>query len=75
MDIFARYRPLRMTHKGGDGDLGEAQVITDAGEAVAQNMRSDAFEGRAQEYLVPMVWKAVSSPRGPGNTYVPLSSP
>ena len=30
-----------MADEGGDGDLGEAEIVRDAGEAVAQDMRGD----------------------------------
>lgn len=42
-----------MSDKGGDGDLGEAEVVGNAGEAVPQDVRCDVPERRFREELLP----------------------
>ena len=54
VDVVARDRSLRMADQGGDGDLRETEIVRDAGEAVAENVRGDVGQGRVREDLLPV---------------------
>lgn len=41
MDVLARDRAFDMPNQGGNRDLGEPQIVRDAGEAVPQTVRGD----------------------------------
>jgi len=43
--------------EGGDGRFGEAEVVGDAGEAVAQDVRRDVRQRGLGEDLIPMTGK------------------
>ena len=44
-----------MTDQRGDGDLGEAEIVCDAGEAVTQDVRRYICQRRVPENLPPVI--------------------
>ena len=58
VNIFARHRTFGVADQRGDRHLGEAEIVGDAGKAVAQDVRGDTDERAVCEDLLPMVREA-----------------
>src|SRR5437660_960515 len=58
MDVAARNRPFGMAHQGRYRSLGEAKVVSHAGEAVAKDVRRKILKGSILDQSFPIFRKA-----------------